>query len=257
MKKATTLSTLILFLFALPARGQVSVCMTDGFGFSWNLVDDDGDVRVMANWTTGSGSSIDTAGGWSATGMAFGTLDKATRSLSLEADNQDDVPCILESDQFIYTGSRTGHLTYAGDWTSYCGGDMVSSGTWSGTFKLASCGQSVNRFTPGILPTMSRKSARASRSLIASKPAAFALDGAYPNPFSTKTTIGYTLLKSGIVSVRVYNLLGEEVATLTDGFQSEGRYSMSFDASYLSAGVYLYVMQTENHVETHKIILMK
>jgi|GEM_PF-2827087 len=239
------------------ARSIPEVCLVDDFGFAWSLYDDDGNVSISANWTETAGSVIDTGGGWNTTGLTFGTLDKATRSLTLEADNQDGVACILESDKFIYTGTRTGLLTYAGDWTSYCDGDVVGNGSWSGTFTFGSCGAAAGPRARGLNPTNARLRAGLSRRASGTEPITYALDEAFPNPFARSTTIAYALPKPGNVSVRVYNLLGKEVATLTDGFKPEGRYQVSFDGSRLSAGMYVYVLRAENYTETHQMLLMK
>ncbi|MFZ5433166.1 MAG: T9SS type A sorting domain-containing protein [Calditrichota bacterium] len=80
---------------------------------------------------------------------------------------------------------------------------------------------------------------------------------AYPNPFNAATRISYDLPKSGQVSLSVFNLQGQMVATLVDGFQSAGAYSIPFDGSTLASGVYLYRLQTEGFVQTRKMVLLK
>ncbi|MFZ5434487.1 MAG: T9SS type A sorting domain-containing protein [Calditrichota bacterium] len=88
-------------------------------------------------------------------------------------------------------------------------------------------------------------------------PKVFALRPAYPNPFNATTRIAYDLPKSSRVSLSVFNLQGQKVATLVDGFQAAGAYSIAFDGSALASGVYLYRLQTEGFVQTRKMVLLK
>ena len=92
-------------------------------------------------------------------------------------------------------------------------------------------------------------------------PQAFALFQNYPNPFSPSTRIQYSLEKAGMVSLKVYNLLGLEVATLVNGRQEAGNYTVPFGINTgtfgLSSGVYFYRLEAGSFVSTKKLILMK
>jgi hypothetical protein len=79
----------------------------------------------------------------------------------------------------------------------------------------------------------------------------------YPNPFNPSTTIEFDLPKSGEVSLKVFNILGEEVATLVSERLSTGSYSYEWDASNLASGIYLYRLQAGDYVETRKMVLMR
>ncbi len=85
----------------------------------------------------------------------------------------------------------------------------------------------------------------------------FSLSQNYPNPFNPTTTISYSIAKQGLVTLNVYNMLGQRVATLVDKLQNAGEYSVNFDASKLASGVYLYRIQSGNFSLTKKMILMK
>jgi hypothetical protein len=88
-------------------------------------------------------------------------------------------------------------------------------------------------------------------------PAAYSLEQNYPNPFNPSTTIKYQVPVSGLVSLKVYNLIGQEVATLVNEFQSASGYETSFDASKLSSGIYFYTLRAGSFVETKKMLLVK
>ena len=83
------------------------------------------------------------------------------------------------------------------------------------------------------------------------------LVGNYPNPFNPTTVVQYDLSKSGNVSIAVYNLLGQKVATLVDRFQRAGSYQVRFDGQNMSSGIYLIVLKTANHWQTRKMTLLK
>ncbi|CAN5156269.1 hypothetical protein BH23BAC3_BH23BAC3_04260 [soil metagenome] len=88
-------------------------------------------------------------------------------------------------------------------------------------------------------------------------PNRLALDQNYPNPFNPTTTISYELPNTGFVSLKVYSLIGQEVATLINSEMSAGKHQVTFDASALSSGVYLIRLQSDNGVRTRKISLIK
>jgi len=88
-------------------------------------------------------------------------------------------------------------------------------------------------------------------------PTVFALEQNYPNPFNPSTMISYSIPQNSFVTLKVYDIIGNEVATLVNQTQSAGKYDIRFDASSLSNGVYLYSIKTDNFTSTKKMILMK
>ncbi len=94
-------------------------------------------------------------------------------------------------------------------------------------------------------------------------PSEFFLSQNYPNPFNPTTTIKYAIPANaggethGCVSLRIYNVLGENIATLVNAKQSPGNYSVQFNASNLPSGVYFYTLRVGNFVATKKMILLK
>jgi hypothetical protein len=90
-----------------------------------------------------------------------------------------------------------------------------------------------------------------------SLPTKFSLSQNYPNPFNPSTVISYSIPQSGNVTLKVYNILGQEVATVFHGFQSAGSYTANFDAAKLASGVYFYRLQAGQFSETKKMMFMK
>ncbi|MCX6170123.1 MAG: T9SS type A sorting domain-containing protein [Ignavibacteriales bacterium] len=88
-------------------------------------------------------------------------------------------------------------------------------------------------------------------------PTTFTLSQNYPNPFNPTTKIKFTLPSDELVSLKVYNVLGQEAATLLNQQMKSGSYSYEFDASKLSSGVYFYRIEAGNFNVTKKMILMK
>ncbi len=95
------------------------------------------------------------------------------------------------------------------------------------------------------------------KELPGSLPTEYSLKQNYPNPFNPITNIEYSIPKSGYVTLKVYNLLGQLVATIFEGNQNPGNYVATFDAFNLSSGVYMYRLESNNVSITKKLILMK
>jgi hypothetical protein len=88
-------------------------------------------------------------------------------------------------------------------------------------------------------------------------PEEYVLYQSYPNPFNPSTTIKYSIPNSDKVNLKVYDILGREVATLVNEYKIAGTYSVEFNASRFASGVYFYLIQSGNFIETRKMILLK
>ena len=85
----------------------------------------------------------------------------------------------------------------------------------------------------------------------------FKLGQNYPNPFNCSTQIKYTVPQNGYISLKVYNLLGQEVATLFKGVHQQGFYEATFNSEDLSSGIYFYQLKADNFLEMKKLVLLK
>jgi enterochelin esterase family protein len=79
----------------------------------------------------------------------------------------------------------------------------------------------------------------------------------YPNPFNPSTTISWYLPKSDLVTLKIYDVLGNEITTLLNEQQEAGLHKINFNASRLSSGMYFYFLQSGNQIFTNKMILIK
>jgi len=88
-------------------------------------------------------------------------------------------------------------------------------------------------------------------------PTSFVLEQNYPNPFNPSTTIGFSLPRSGHVTLRAFNLVGEEVATLLSQEVSAGTHETKWDVSGISSGIYFYRLQAGSYSQTRKLLLLR
>ena len=79
----------------------------------------------------------------------------------------------------------------------------------------------------------------------------------YPNPFNPTTEISYSLATAGDVSITVFDIVGKKVAELVNEYKDAGKYSVVFDATNLSSGLYIYKFESGAYVETKRMVLLK
>jgi hypothetical protein len=85
----------------------------------------------------------------------------------------------------------------------------------------------------------------------------YKLDQNYPNPFNPTTSINYQVKDKGFVSLKVYDMLGREVANLVNENQEAGQYSVTFNATNLPSGVYIYSIRVNDFFQNNKMTLLK
>ncbi|MBK7105565.1 MAG: T9SS type A sorting domain-containing protein [Ignavibacteriae bacterium] len=88
-------------------------------------------------------------------------------------------------------------------------------------------------------------------------PQKYVLEQNYPNPFNPSTTIRYSIKQQGKVLLKIYNIIGQEIATLVNEIKNAGNYEFNFDASNLASGMYIYQLQSGSYVDVKKMVLLK
>ncbi|HSW56635.1 MAG TPA: PQQ-binding-like beta-propeller repeat protein [Ignavibacteriaceae bacterium] len=174
------------------------------------------------------------------------------------------VPLICDSDGTIYCGSTFGYYYYAisnqGEllWKLPLNGYQVDN---SGA--ISSDGTLFIGTHLGSLVTGQEKTLIAIRDTVTSvdeynlQITEFILEQNYPNPFNPSTKIDYSIAENSFVSLKVYDILGNEVAELVNEYKSLGEYQIEFNAAELPSGIYLYTLVSGNYISTKKLILLK
>ncbi|MEO8232381.1 MAG: T9SS type A sorting domain-containing protein, partial [Ignavibacteriota bacterium] len=88
-------------------------------------------------------------------------------------------------------------------------------------------------------------------------PLEYSLEQNYPNPFNPTTTISYSIPSDNFVTIKLYDVLGNEVITLVNEQKQAGRYEMLFNASNIATGVYYYQINSGTFAQTRKLMLLK
>jgi hypothetical protein len=91
----------------------------------------------------------------------------------------------------------------------------------------------------------------------ANQPEGFWLAQNYPNPFNPSTTVNFSVPRGGRTTIRIFNALGAEVATILDGWTEAGLHSIRWNAAGLTSGIYFMQLQSGGSIESRKLILMK
>ena len=104
-------------------------------------------------------------------------------------------------------------------------------------------------FTAIVLPTSVENESE--------QPNEYFLAQNFPNPFNPSTKISYGIKEAGVVYIKVFNILGSEVATLVNEHKPAGNYEVSFGKNELASGIYIYRLTANNFVQTRKMILEK
>lgn len=202
---------------------------TTGSATGWNPnSDDDVEALVVSGETVYAGGRFSNIGGQGRNSIA--ALDAATGNATAWNPNSDGgISALAVSGQTVYAGGVFDNL-----------------------------GNDVRYNFAGITDTISTSVLQS-----ATLPSRFELLQNYPNPFNPSTTIRFSIPPSGnvdkgrIVSLRIYNLLGQEVATLVGEELGSGSYEVTFDATHLASGVYFCRLRAGEFHQTRKLLLQK
>lgn len=136
-------------------------------------------------------------------------------------------------------------------------GTTLDVSTYSYTDKNVSAGKTYNYRLKQVDFDGSYTYHNLNSEVIIGAPTEFSLEQNYPNPFNPETKINFTIPVSGNVKLSVYNLLGQEVATLVNGFKQAGSHTVNFEAKGLQSGMYFYKLETTSFTQTRKMTLLK
>ena len=141
--------------------------------------------------------------------------------------------------------------------------DSVLYTYWLNTDDLINCGDNTHFNSASVIKLGTRLAELLINSSVnivqntGSEVREYVFEQNYPNPFNPSTTINYRLPKSGQVTIKVYDVLGNEVKTLVNEYKPAGQYSVNFDAGKLSSGVYIYKINTGGYTSAKKMALIK
>ncbi len=88
-------------------------------------------------------------------------------------------------------------------------------------------------------------------------PVSYSLSQNYPNPFNPSTKITYSIATAGMVSLKIYDILGREITTLVNEEKPVGKFEVNFNANHLASGVYFYQIKAGSFIQSKKMILLK
>jgi hypothetical protein len=142
--------------------------------------------------------------------------------------------------------------------TSYLDEDVAMGSGASISYKVRGVSGDGSKYSENFSNTVSIEGRYIDKLAVGNtREQSFALLPAWPNPFNPTTTIEYTLPQAGFVTLKVYNPLGEEVATLVEGEHSDGKHRATWDGSGVPSGVYFYRLTAGGYVEARKLLLMR
>lgn len=176
-------------------------------------------------------------------------------------------PLICDIEGTVYVGSTFGHNYYAissdgklkwklpliPEWQQVDNTGAISK---DGTLYLGVHHVSINNVQIKTLIAI-KDTSTVSVNENCSKIDGYSISQNYPNPFNSSTSINYQIKEKGFVSLKVFDMLGKEVANLVNETQDEGQYSVIFDASNLPSGVYIYSLRVNDFVQNNKMTLLK
>jgi hypothetical protein len=174
------------------------------------------------------------------------------------ADNSglENVNCFIVVNDRLFAGTDDNGVHLSVDsgvtWTSFSSGISANTRIWS----LAVSSDSIFAGTSsGVWVTASPTEVKVEREI--SVPLTFTLKQNFPNPFNPSTNISFSIPSKSFVSLKIFDLLGREVATIVSEEISAGYYTREWNAANTSSGIYFYRLQADNFVDTKKLILLR
>lgn len=227
-------------------NGQGCTCHNSSPSTSVNVVIDGPsqlNTGETGNYTVTITGGTLTRGGTNIAASA-GTLIAGTGLQLLSEELTHTSPMAPSNNAVTFSFQFTAPAT-AGNVTLFANGNSVN-------FNGSSSGDSWNFADDKIISVSSATDLKDEN-----KPSQFVLEQNFPNPFNPVTKISYQVKEEGLVQLKIYNLVGSEVALLVNEVKEQGYYSVSYDASNLPSGVYIYSLQVNEFVQNKKMTLLK
>ncbi len=155
----------------------------------------------------------------------------------------------------VYQSDINPGFQQSGEWYDYLSGDSLNVSNQTSFITLAPGEYHI--YTTAKLPTPDLTVPTDVNNPDAGIIISYKLQQNYPNPFNPSTNISYQIQKAGIVSIKVYDILGRELKTLINKYQQSGNYDIQFNAAGLASGVYFYQLRTNDFTSTKKMILLR
>jgi hypothetical protein len=229
-----------------------------GLYFDWDMIEGSG-ANDLTTWdNTGSFGYVHHQGSNPDTTIGIGLLSASNYGFYA-----------ISNSTFDYLVSSKWNALSSGLTTTSAGPDDIGNITSSGPYTIAAgdsidvgfalaCDVNLDNVRTAIANARARYSALITDIKQNSQtPSSFALEQNYPNPFNPSTVIKYSLAVASNVTIKVYDILGNEVKTLVNENRGAGNYSVTFDAKSLPSGVYLYKLTAGNYTSVKKLVLIK
>ena len=174
-----------------------------------------------------------------------------------ETSSLENVNCFVAVNDQLLAGTDDNGVYLSGDdggiWASFSSGLPGNTRVWSLTVSSDGIFAGTNR---GIWRRpLSEMTTDVKNSI--ELPKNFSLEQNYPNPFNPTTTINYSLPKRSLVTLKIYDVLGREIATLVNEEKNSGTYKVIWDAKNMTSGVYFYQLRVGSFSQTEKMILLR
>jgi endo-1,4-beta-xylanase len=274
------------YFYSFWTNGTGSVSMTMGsagnFSVNWSNV---GNFVCGKGWKPGTNKTVNYSGsvsgaqsmglyGWTINplieyyvadmggggeGENMGTVTSDGGTYTIWRHQQVNQPSIIGTATFwqyksIRQGSRVGGtITFTNHINAWASFGMNLGSTWDYQI-LAIEGWGGSSGNANITVSVGSSNTSEREQII---PEGYALEQNYPNPFNPTTTISFSLQSKSYVSLKIFDALGREVATLISKELNAGNHSLRWDASSISSGVYFYRLQVGSYSETKKLILLR
>ena len=172
----------------------------------------------------------------------------------LEASNKNNLVRIRQTESDIFNSAFSWQDSLIIDLKPYAGKELILQ--MKNNFNNSSKPFCINvsEFYPDGNYSLAKKNSAFSRQFI---PQDFKLHESYPNPFNPTATIVFDLPDAQNVNLEVYNVRGQKIATLVNGFKDSGRHQITFDGTGLASGIYIYRIQTSKYSAVKRMLLLK